>query len=608
MNKSMDNEGFTRLFRTGLALTGIALMTVGITRAATSAPATRVSALADEFYVARAEFDPLNYATANGDSRYDDKIGFGIAPKVRAAYFAHMHGLQKQIAALPSTALNEGERLNKDILVFEISSSLGLEPYPEHLLPISQMDNVPSVLANYASGNGSQPLTTPLQYDAYLSRLNQLPAWIDQAIQNMREGMRKGIVHPKAVTTAMIPQFENMLSATPESNIFYAPVQRFPASFTADERTRLTAAYTELIKTRLLPALERLNQFLKNEYLAASRSSTGLGELPNGPAWYLARIKNSTNLPLTPAAVHDLGLREVARIKEQFKELAPKLGYDGPPDKLPQWMLEQKKFKPFTSAEQVVEAYQRIYAQVSEQLPSFFDILPKARLSILLEPELTRATASDHYTPLAADGSHPGVFWPVVNDPKDYSTVGMVTLFMHEGVPGHHLHAALLKEIPLPDFRKFNTENLDTAAYTEGWALYCESLGTEFELYRQPEAYFGYLNNEMLRAVRLVVDTGMHAQGWSRERAITYAMENLGYSEAAAKNQIERYIATPAQALAYKIGALKILELRTRAQQALGARFSYASFHDVIVGDGTLPLPIMESRIDSWIARQRALH
>ena len=572
--------------------------------AAPISAAEQVSALADQFYVARADFDPLNYATANGDSRYDDKLGLSISPKVRARYFGHLHALQNKLSMIPLKSLNDDQRLNRDILDFELASSLGLEPYPEQLLPISQMDNVPSVLANYASGNGSQPLTTPLQYRAYLKRLEQLPPWIDQAIENMREGVRKGIVQPKAVTLAMIPQFDEMLSATPETNIFYTPIQNFPPSFSADDRRQLATAYRDLIAKRLLPALTRLDTYLKSEYLPASRSSTGLGDLPNGGAWYAARIKNSTNLPLTADAVHELGLKEVARIKRQFAELAPKLGYDGPIEKLPEWMLAQKKYKPFTSADQVVQAYQRIYAQVTEQLPVFFDILPKAKLSIVLEPELTRATASDHYTPLAADGSHPGVFWPVVNDPKDYSIVGMATLFMHEGVPGHHLHAALLKEIPLPDFRKFNTENLDTAAYTEGWALYCESLGTEFGFYRQPEFYFGYLNYEMLRAVRLVVDTGMHAKGWSRERAIAYAVDNLGYTENAAKNQIERYMAMPAQALAYKIGALKILELRERAKQSLGARFSYAKFHDVIVGAGTLPLPIMESRVDSWIAKE----
>ena len=601
----MPKVSLPKLVRNGLALAALAIGAACAAAAAPVAAAGQVSALAEEFYRARADFDPLNYATANGDSRYDDKIGLSIAPKVRAAYFAEMHRLQKQLAAIPSSSLNPDERLNKDLLDFEIASSLELEPFPENLLPVSQMDNVPSVLANYASGNGSQPLTTPRQYRAYLSRLTQLPGWIDQAIGNMREGMRTGVVQPKAVTVAMIPQFRQMLSATPEANIFFTPVQHFPESFSTEERRQLTQAYRELIAHRLLPALGRLTHFLENDYLPASRASTGLGELPDGAAWYAARIRNSTNLPLTPAAVHALGLKEVARIKQQYLELAPKLGYDGPPDGLSEWMRVQKKFKPFTSADQVVEAYQRIYARVNEQLPAFFHILPKARLSIVLEPELTRATASDHYTPLAADGSHPGVFWPVVNDPTDYSTVGMVTLFLHEGVPGHHLHAALLKEIPLPDFRKYNTENLDTAAYTEGWALYCESLGTEFGFYRQPEAYFGYLNNEMLRAVRLVVDTGMHAQLWTREQAIAYTVDNLGYSAAAATNQIERYMATPAQALAYKIGALKILELRERARQALGARFTYAHFHDVIVADGTLPLPIMESRVDAWIASQR---
>ncbi len=567
--------------------------------------AAAVAAIADEFYGARAQFDPLNYATANGDSRYDDQLGMAIEPKVRANYFSEIHRLRKQLGAISPASLSEAERLNRDILAFELNSSLDLEPFPEHLLPLSQMDNVPSTLANYASGTGSQPLTTPQQYHAYLSRLQQLPAWIDQAILNMREGIRGGIVQPQAITTAMIPQFEEMLSATTEESIFYTPIRNLPRQFSEEDRRQLTEEYRDVIVKRLTPAQQRLNRFLRDVYLPASRASTGLGALPNGAAWYLARIKNSTSLPLTPEAVHQLGIREVARIQRQVADLGPKLGYEGPSKKLPQWVLEQKKFKPFTSANQVLEAYERIYVQVSKQLPAYFNILPKAKLTLQLEPELTRATASDHYTPLAADGSHPGVFWPVVNDPKDYSTVGMVTLFLHEGVPGHHLHAALLKEMNLPDYRKFNTENLDTAAYTEGWALYCETLGKEFGLYDQPDAYFGHLNNELLRAVRLVVDTGMHAQGWSRERAIAYSMDTLGYSEAEARNQIERYMATPAQALAYKVGALKILELRERARRSLGTRFTYSHFHDVVVGDGTLPLPILESRVNAWIAKEK---
>jgi uncharacterized protein (DUF885 family) len=568
-------------------------------------PAAQISALAEEFYVARARYDPLNYATANGDSRFDDQIGLSISPKVRADYFAHVHRLQKQLAKIPLAALSQPEKLNEKILAFELDSAVNLEPYPEHLLPLTQMDNVPSTLANYANGTGSQPLNTPTQYRAYLRRLEQLPSWIDQAIANMREGMRMGVVLPKALTISMLPQFKQMLSATPEANIFFTPINNLPQTFPADDKAQLTAAYRDVVLSRLMPALQRLNRFLSEEYLPAGRDTSGLDALPNGAAWYQARIKNSTGLPLTPDAVHQLGLNEVARIQGELAELGPKLGYSGPANKLSQWVAEQRKFKPFTTDTQVLDAYKEIYAQVSEQLPTYFHILPKAKLALQLEPALTRATASDHYTPLAADGSHPGVFWPVVNDPANYSSVGMVTIFLHEGVPGHHLHAALLKEVNLPDFRKFNTENLDTAAYTEGWALYCETLGKEFGFYEHPDAYFGHLNYEMLRAVRLVVDTGMHAKGWSRERAIAYTVETLGYSEAAAKNQIERYMATPAQALAYKIGAMKILELRQRARQALGGKFSYGGFHDVVVADGTLPLPILEAQVDAWIASER---
>ena len=557
--------------------------------------------LADAFYLARAKFDPLLYATANGDSRYDDQIGMRIAPKVRAQQFALYHKMQQQLHAIPRAQLADKAQLNYDLLAFELDSALDMEKFPEHLLPINQMDNVPSTLANYADGTGSQPLTTPKQYDAYLSRINQLPAWIDQAIANMKEGIRTGVVLPKAITVSMLPQFQNLRSRSAETSIFYSPITRLPAQFSDADKQRLTAAYRASV-TKLEPALDRLAHFLETDYLAASRDSTGLGALPNGQAWYLAAIKDNTSLALPPAQIHELGLKEVARIQAQLAALGPKLGYDGPADQLPQWVAAQDKFKPFKTDEEVLNAYRDIYAKVSAQLPTYFSLLPKAKLSLQLEPELTRATASDHYTPLAADGSHPGVFWPVVNDATKYSDVSMVSLFLHEGVPGHHLHAALLKELDLPDFRKFNTENPETASYTEGWALYCETLGKEFGLYDNPAFYYGHLNDELLRAVRLVVDTGMHAQGWTREQAIDYTMKTLGYSHGRAQNQIERYMVMPAQALAYKIGAMKILELRARAQQALGPKFSYQKFHEVVTGDGTLSLAILEAQVDRWIA------
>jgi uncharacterized protein (DUF885 family) len=566
--------------------------------------AGQLKQIEERFYDARARFEPLLYATANGDSRYDDQLGLSIAPQVRARYFALNHALLADLAKVDRRQLAPANQLDYDILVSEIHSQLDLEPFPEHLLPLNQFDNVPSTLANYAGGTGSQPLATPAQYRAYLSRLQQLPAWIDQAVANMKEGIRTQVVQPRPITLKMLAQFKQMRAATPEASVFYTPVKNMPAGFGDADKRALGDGYRKAA-VDIDAALDRLNAFLENSYLPASRSSAGYGALPNGQAWYRARIRNNTNLDQAPDAIHALGLKEVARIQGEIAKLAPKMGYTGPLNRFPQWVAGQRKYKPFTSEQQVLERYRQLYATVQAKLPAYFTLLPKAQLDIQLEPELTRATASDHYTPVAADGSHPGVFWAVVNDPKDYGIDGMPSLLLHEGVPGHHLHAALLKELPLPDFRKFYTEHLSAAAYTEGWALYCESLGKEFGLYGEPIAYYGFLNHELLRAVRLVVDTGMHAQGWPREKAVAYMMDTLGYSEARAANLVERYMVWPGQALSYKVGALKIQELRAKAQQALGPKFDYAAFHAVVLGDGTLPLPILEAQVDGWIAAAR---
>jgi uncharacterized protein (DUF885 family) len=569
--------------------------------ATTPAPAKKqLEKLAAAFYDERSRFDPM-YATANGDGRYNDQIGMMISPKRRAAHFASYRSMQKQLAAMPRQRLSAKDALTYDMLAFELTSGLSLAAFPEHLLPLNHFEHIPGLLANYASGTASQPLATvPQQYD-YLARLNQLPAWIDQAIANMKEGVRSGIVQPKPIIVAMLPQFKQLRSDSPEASIYYSPVKNFPASFSQADKQKLTAAYRTAV-VKLMPALDRLARYLETEYLPAGRASSGMADLPNGAAWYQALVKDRTTLALTPDQIHANGLKEVARIEQEWVTLGPKLGYKGAPNGLPQWVTAQAKFKSFKTEAEVLDAYRAIDAKVKTKLPVMFSLLPKAQIELQLEPELTRATASDHYTPPAADGSHPGVFWAVVNDPKDYSRTGMVTLFLHEGQPGHHLHAALLKELDLPDFRKFNSENLNIAAYTEGWALYSETLGHEMGLFEDPEAYFGHLNAELMRAVRLVVDTGIHAKGWTGEQAIAYMAKELGWSEARAKNQIERYMVWPAQALSYKSGSLKILELRERARKALGDKFTLTKFHEVVIGDGTLPLSILEQRVDAWIA------
>jgi uncharacterized protein (DUF885 family) len=555
--------------------------------------------LADQYYDAVARFEPIG-ATENGDGRFDDQIGMSIAPAVRARQFVLYHGYQQRLHAIARASLSPKGQINYDILDYELASQLSLEKFPEHLLPINQMDSMPVTLANYASGQAGQSLTTVKGYKAYLNRLNQLPAWIDQAIANMREGMKQGITEPKAAMVSALPQFKKLVSATPEASIFYTPIKNLPAKFSAADKKSLSAAYRSTIDKKLSPALARLATFLENEYVPAARTSTGWSALPGGSEWYLARVASQTTTTMTPEEIHATGLKEVARIQREFAIVGPKMGYTGPANGLPNWVSAQDKFRPFTTEKQVIDVYRKLDAQLRTKLPALFTLTPKAPLDLRLEPELSRETASDHYTAPAADGSRPGVFWSVVNDPKQYGSTGMVTLFLHEGQPGHHFHIALLQELHLPNFRKFGGNN----AFTEGWALYAETLGKEMGLFDKPEDYFGHLNDEMLRAVRLVVDTGMHAKGWTREQSIQYMKDTLGYTDVA-KSETERYMVWPGQALGYKIGALKIAELRARATAALGPKFSLPAFHQVVLGDGTLPLSLLEAKVDRWIAESK---
>ena len=557
--------------------------------------------LADDYYEAQARHDPVG-ATQNGDNRFDDKLGITISPKIRAQQFARYESFLKRLLGIKREHLDRGAQINYDILEYELKTLLTFKRFPDHLLPIDQMSSMPVTLANFAGGEGAQALRTPLQYRAYLNRLDQLPAWIDQAIANMREGMRTGVVLQRAAMQSALPQFKKLSSKTAEANIFYTPVKKMPASFSAKDKRELTAAYRATVSKKLMPSLAKLTAFLENEYLPATRTSTGIDGLPNGKEWYQANVASQTTTTLTPEEIHATGLREVARIQQEYGIVGPKMGYTGPASGLPTWVAAQEKYRPFKTEQEVIDVYRKLDGVLREKLPALFTLMPKAPLDLRLEPELSRATASDHYTAPASDGSRPGVFWSVVNDPKDYGSTGMVTLFLHEGQPGHHFHIALLQEMDLPKFRKFGGNN----AFTEGWALYAETLGKEMGLFGKPEDYFGHLNDEMLRAVRLVVDTGMHAKGWTREQSIQYMRDTLGYTEAVARSETERYMVWPGQALGYKIGSLKIAELRAKATAALGAKFSLPKFHEIVLEDGTVPLSLLEAKVQRWIDQASA--
>jgi uncharacterized protein (DUF885 family) len=311
-------------------------------------------------------------------------------------------------------------------------------------------------------------------------------------------------------------------------------------------------------------------------------------------------VADQTTSTLAPDEIHRIGQAEMARITSELSRMAPLVGYQGKPAALPRWLAEQGANRPFKTEEEVLKAYRALNARIVPMLPKLFGTLPRAPLEIRPEPALSRATASDHYTPPAQDGSRPGVFSAVVLDPAQYGSTRMTALFLHEGQPGHHFQLARQQELPLPAFRKFGGNN----AYVEGWALYAETLGREMGLYEDPNAYAGYLMLDMVRAARLVVDTGLHAKGWTRAQAIAFLVDEAGSTEADARVAVERYMAWPAQALGYKVGALKIMELRQRAQAQLGPAFSLARFHDAVLAEGTLPLALLESRINAWIAAQ----
>ncbi|MGX4640031.1 DUF885 domain-containing protein [Massilia sp. SYSU DXS3249] len=568
---------------------------------ATTADAAKLTQLGDAYYAAVAANTPL-MTTFTGDARYNDKLGLAISPVQRARHAATIRNLQKRLERVDRAKLGTSDQTSYDILAYELKREIAAGAFPNHLLPIDQMMfTTPLLLASLANGQSSQPISTPKEYRDFLARVKELTPWLDQAVVNMRAGIQAGIVLPKALVLAAIPQYRKLASATPEANLFYAPIDNLPAGFSEADKRTLTAQYRQEIEKRLNPAARRLADFLEKEYLAAARTSAGWSALPNGRAWYDAKAAESTTTSLTPDDIHEIGLREVARIQAEFAVVGPKMGYTGAPAGLAKWAGSQEKYRPFKTADEILAFYRKLNLEVEPKLAALFTLRPKAPLEQRLEPELTRATASDHYSPPSLDGKRPGIFWSVVNDPTQYQSTKMTTLLLHEGSPGHHFQLALQQEMPLPDFRKFAFQS----AFSEGWALYAETLGKEMGLFDKPDQYFGHLNDELLRAARLVVDTGLHAKGWTREQAIAYLMETNGYTQAVATNAVERYMAWPGQALAYKIGGLKIAQLRQEAQQALGAKFSLPAFHAVILGGGSRPLAVVESDVKRWIAQTR---
>lgn len=585
----------------GAAFAGPAWAAATASKAATSpktAAAARLAALADRYFDALLDAEPfwasqLGVATPAQASR----IAIEIAPAHRAR-MAALHGKTlAELRRIERRQLAEADLIAYDVLAYHANDQLALMRLPDHLLPLDQLaGKAPFQLAT-AVENALSAFATVADYEHHLARLRMLPAWCEQAVTNLREGVKRGIAHPKAILERLLPMLRELAPAAADKSPYYAPIHQLPQGFAEADRTRLAKAYRQVVERQLTPALARLAEVMQRDVLPHARTSTGWSALPDGRAWYEQWVKCNTSTSLSPEEIHALGLREVQRLRGKMAEVQAQYGYQGSLADFLVWHDKRPEARPFKTEQQVLDAYAQLNRVIAAQLPSLFGRAPKAALEIRPEPELTRNTASDHYANPALDGSRPGIYYAVITDPADYATTRMASLFLHEGQPGHHYQVALAQEMPVTKLQRFYFYN----AYGEGWALYAETLGYDLGLYNDPNAHLGHLGMAMMRAVRLVVDTGMHAKGWTREQAIAYFHEQTGFGERASRVQIERYMVSPGQALGYAIGRIKIEELRDRARQMLGARFSLPDFHDQVVGSGSLPLAVLEAKMDRWM-------
>ena len=505
---------------------------------------------------------------------------------------------ETELSKVDETKLTPEEKISYEIIKWEIGVGKEQLAQPSNLIPIHQFWGTHLTMGQYAGGTAGQPFKTEKDYRNFLKRMDLYSVWIDSAMVYMKKGIAKGVVLPKALTVKVIPEFEDMITSKIEDNLFYSTIKTMPTSFSDTVKKDLTEKYKTTITNKLIPQFQKMTQFLKSEYLPASRNTSGIGSLPYGKEYYAACVKQWTTTNTSPEEIHELGLKEVARIKLEMEKVKAQVGYKGTLLSFFDEVRNKKELKPFKKPEEVIANFESIYARIKPNVDKLFSLQPKTKFQIKRTEAFRELSASAEYVQGAADGSRPGTFYVPIPDVANYNLYGDEDLFLHEAIPGHHFQISLQQENQqLPDFRKFNW----FGAYGEGWALYTESLGSELGLYKDPYQYFGMLGNEMHRAIRLVVDTGIHIKGWTREQAIKYSLENEAESEASITAEIERYMAIPGQALSYKIGQLKIMELRKKASEKMGAKFDIKKFHEKVLESGVLPLALLENKINDWI-------
>lgn len=567
-----------------------------------AAVAAELDALLEEWHQAELKANPI-FATAIGDLRYNDQLPDFFSADFRAASEARERDFLARVQRLDRAQLSGQHRLSYDVFVSDRESSLEGLQFPGWMLPVNQFGNYGSFFAQLGSGQSLQPFREVKHYDDFLARIAAFPAVNDSAIANLRAGIQANVVQPIPVVEKSIPQFAAHIVTDPEQSVFWGPIRAMPGDFPAEERERLTAAYRAAILDTLVPAYTAMRDVLRDEYLPAAREGVGMMHLPEGRDWYAYNVRVQTTTELDPEAIHQFGLAEVARILEEMNAVRVQVGFR---DDLPAFfrhLQEDDQFY-FKTEEEALQAYRDVQAKINPALPKLFDIFPKADYEVRpVEAFRAESAAGASYQPPTPDGSRPGVFYLNTFNLKAQPSFLVETLSIHEASPGHHFQIAIQQEVEsLPAFRRFG----GYTAFAEGWALYAESLGKELGLFTDPYQWYGRLSDEQLRAMRLVVDTGLHYYGWTRQEAIDYMLANSSMAESDVVAEVERYIVIPGQALSYKIGQRVIRELREEAEAELGERFDVRAFHRQVLVDGALPMGVLQTKIREWIANEKA--
>jgi len=556
--------------------------------------------LVSQYSIESFEFSPIS-ATFQGMRDYNDKFGPIISQDNNDKALEFEKKYLDKINLIDSSKLSPQDLLTYKIFKSSRERHIEGDKFLWDSMPINQMSGMHNFYAVLGSGQSAQPFDNEQDYRNFIKRSQGFANWMNSVVRSMREGMNKGVVLPQAIVKKLIPQLKAHMVSDVKQSVFYGPLKKLPKDMDEQSKSKLISDYEASIEQVIIPAYKAVHDFLVDEYSKNARNSVGLSALPNGKAWYEFMIKTHTTLPLTADEIHQFGLAEVARILSEMKKVKQQVKFEGDLPAFFDFLRNDPQFY-FEKPEQLIQAYENTKSRIDATLPKLFEVFPKADYVVKAVPDFQAASsAGASYQSPAPDGSRPGIFYINTYNLKSQPKFLMETLSIHEAAPGHHFQIAIQQEVKgLPDFRKYGGYTV----FNEGWALYAESLGKELGLFTDPYMWYGRLVDEQLRAMRLVVDTGLHSFGWSRDKAINYMLTNSSMARSDVEAEVERYIVIPGQALAYKIGQRKIRQLREKGEKILGKDFDVKKFHTQLLIDGSLPMPVLDSKMNLWFKQQ----